>query len=419
VLSINYWPEPTGFAPHATALAEHMVRAGHDVTVVTGFPFAPRWRRWPEYRRDFVRRETVNGVRLLRVTHFIPRRAGSAWQRIAMEASFVASAAARLLFEAFDRRARLDAILYIGAQPAIAMLARTVAAATRVPYFVNVNDLAAQAASDVGIIRSGWKRLALERFEFAAYRAAAGASVLCRSFAGALVEHGYPADRIRLIRSPVDLDSVRPLSREPEYRKALGLPEDAFVVMFAGSMGLKQGLANVVEAAHQLTRRNPPARPVIWALVGDGETRPQIERLVVERGLGDSIRILPFQAQDRLATMFAAADVLLLNQVASVKDTVVPSKLLTYMAAGRPVLAAVNATSQGAEILLDADGGLLVAPDDVLALAAGARTLANASPSTLAAMSLRNRCYAERHFDQRVILAQHEAFMLERIATHA
>ncbi len=42
-------PEPTGFAPHATALAEHLARtAGYDVTVVTGFPFAPRWKRWLE-----------------------------------------------------------------------------------------------------------------------------------------------------------------------------------------------------------------------------------------------------------------------------------------------------------------------------------------------------------------------------------
>ena len=127
------------------------------------------------------------------------------------------------------------------------MLTRAIAAVTRAPYFVNVNDLAAQAASDVGIIRTGWTQRMLERFEFAAYRAAAGASVLCGSFGKTLVEHGYPADRIRLIRSPVDLELVRPLPRDREYRKALGLPEDAFIVLFAGSMGLKQGLPNVVE----------------------------------------------------------------------------------------------------------------------------------------------------------------------------
>ena len=98
------------------------------------------------------------------------------------------------------------------------------------------------------------------------------------------------------------------------------------------------------------------------------------------------------------------------------KDTVVPSKLLTYMAAGRPVLAAVNSTSQGAEILREADGGLLVMPDDPLALAAGVQALAAASPETLRAMGLRNRQYAETHFDQRAVVAQHEAFILEKMA---
>jgi colanic acid biosynthesis glycosyl transferase WcaI len=416
ILSLNYWPEPTGFAPHTTAIAEHMVTAGHDVTVLTGFPFAPRWSRWPEYQGEFARREIVNGVRVVRVTHFIPRRPGNVWQRIAMEGSFAACGATALLTQAFGRHAKPDAVLYVGAQPAIAMLARVVAKATRAPYFININDLAAQAASDVGIVRARWTQRVLERFEFAAYRAAAGASVLCRSFRTALVERGYPADRIRLIRSPVDLELVRPLPRDREYRKALDLPEDAFVVLFAGSMGLKQGLPNVVEAARHLTRQNSSTRRIIWVLVGDGETRPEIERLVLEHGLRDSIRILPFQPADRLAAMFAAADVLLLNQVASVKDTVIPSKLLTYMAAGRPVLAAVNFTSQGAEILQEADGGPLVSPDDPMALAAAVQALAGASPATREAMSLRNRQYAEMHFDQRVILAQHEAFMLERMA---
>jgi colanic acid biosynthesis glycosyl transferase WcaI len=416
VLSINYWPEPTGFAPHTTAIAEHMVNAGHEVTVLTGFPFAPRWRRWPEYRREFVRREVVNGVHLVRITHFIPRKPGSVWQRLAMEASFTASGTAALLRTLFDRRRTPDAVLYVGAQPAIAMLARAIAAAARVPYFVNVNDLAAQAASDVGIIGRGWKQRLLERFEFAAYRAAAGASVLCRSFSTALVEHGYPVDRIRLIRSPVDLDLVRPLPRDPRHREMLDLPADAFIVLFAGSMGLKQGLTNVVEAARQLSRRRSTTRRILWVLVGDGEMRSEIERQVLAYDLRDSIRILPFQPSDRLAAMFAAADILLLNQIASVKDTVIPSKLLTYMAAGRAVLAAMNTSSQGAEILADAHGGFLVSPDDPSALAAEVEALANADPETLTALGLRNRQYAEQHFDQRVILAQHEAFMRERMA---
>ena len=116
-----------------------------------------------------------------------------------------------------------------------------------------------------------------------------------------------------------------------------------------------------------------------------------------------------------MSRMFAAADVLLLNQLASVKDTVVPSKLLTYMAAGRPVLAAVNSSSQGAAILREANGGILVAPEDPLALVRGVETLMSAGPGPLAAMGSRNRAYAEEHFDKTKILAEHESLMLRHV----
>jgi len=419
VLSINYAPEPAGFAPHATALAEYLAERGHDVTVITGFPFAPRWKRWPEYRRVFSSHAFEKNVAVRRVSHFIPRRAGSMWQRVAMEASFCLAAAAVLSPTLLNRRARPDAVLYIGAQPALAMLARWIGSVMHVPYFVNVNDLAAQAAADVGIVRHGWMQKMLERFEFAAYLPSAGASVLCPSFGEALTARGYPASRIRVIRSPVDLDLVRPLPPSAEYREALGVPGDAFVVLFAGSMGLKQGLMNVVEAARQVRNRGPEQRPIVWVLVGDGETRGRLDQFTKQHDLGAVVRLLPFQPAEEMSQMFAAADVLLLNQLASVKDTVVPSKLLTYMAAGRPVLAAVNRSSQGAEILLEANGGLLVEPEEPLALVRGVEALIDAGPGPLAAMGACNRAYAEQHFDQRTILAEHEKLILGHLShTH-
>jgi glycosyltransferase involved in cell wall biosynthesis len=416
ILSLNYAPEPTGFAPHATALAEYLAQRGHDITVITGFPFAPGWKRWPEYGRAFSSQTIENKVAIRRVSHFIPRRAGAMWQRVAMEASFCLAAAVVLSPRLLHQRARPDAVLYIGAQPALAMLARWIGAVTRAPYFVNVNDLAAQTAADVGILRAGWMQRVLEKVEFAAYLPAAGASVLCRSFGEALIAKGYPADRIRVIRSPINLDLIRPLPFRSEYREALRLPMDAFVVLFAGSMGLKQDLTNVVEAARRARDREGDERPIVWVLVGDGEMRGRLVQLAKQHDLDDAVRLLPFQPDDSVSQMLAAADILLLNQRASVKDTVIPSKLLIYMAAGRPVLAAVNSASQGADILREANGGMLVAPEDPLALVRGVEALINAGPEPLAAMGARNRAYAEQHFDQRTILAEHESLILGHLA---
>jgi len=412
ILSINYAPEPTGFAPHAAALAAHLAARAHEVSVFTGFPFAPEWRRRAEDCGQLFRTERKDGVTVYRLTHFIPRRPSSALQRILMEGTFSVAALPAAIAAAI-RGGRPDALLYIGAQPALAMLTRIIATLFRRPYFVNVNDLAARAALDVGIVAGPLYRL-LDTFEFAAYRAAAGASVLCRAFEDALVEHGYPGDRIRLIRSPIDIEQIRPAARDDRFRAAYGLPPDAFVVMHAGSMGKKQGLMNVIEAA-RLTAEECGADPcgprIYWVFVGDGEDKAALFESVRRRGLEEIVRFVPFQRDEDMAAMFAAADVLLLNQLRAVKDTVIPSKLLTYMSAGRPAIAAVNASSQGAEILREADGGRIVAPEDPAALADAARWFMALAPEQLSAFGARNRAYAEAHFDQRKILAAHERFM--------
>lgn len=404
IISLNYAPEPTGFAPHAAALAAHLAGHGHDVSVFTGFPFAPEWRRRPGDRGSLFRIEHTDRVTVHRLTHFIPRRPSSALQRMLMEGT-LGVAAFLAIIAATVRRGRPDALLYIGAQPALAMIARILAGLFGRPYFVNVNDLAAQAALDVGIAGGPLYRV-LDAFEFAAYRHAAGATVLCRAFADALVEHGYPGDRIRLIRSPIDIEQIRPATRDDRFRAAYGLPADAFLVLHAGSMGKKQGLMNVVDAAALTV-----GTPVRWVFVGDGEDKAALVESVRRRGLEEIVRFVPFQRGGEMAAMFAAADVLLLNQLRAVKDTVIPSKLLTYMAAGRPVLAAVNPGSQAAEILNEADGGLLIAPEDPSALAAAAEWFRAQPPDHLRILATRNRAYAEAHFDQQKILAEHEQFM--------
>jgi colanic acid biosynthesis glycosyl transferase WcaI len=324
-----------------------------------------------------------------------------------MEASFCLTALGVLLPRVLRARRRPDSILYIGAQPTLAMLARLMARMAGCPYFVNINDLASQAAAEVGIVKSPWLRRLLESFEFAAYRGASGASVLCGSFQEALIAKGYPAHLIRVIRSPVDLSQVRPLLPAAEFRIRHGIPESAFVIMYAGSMGLKQGLTNVIEAA-ALTQTSR----LCWILVGDGEVKQELVDLTRRRGLDVTVRFLPFQPVEDVSQMFAAADALLLNQMSAVKDSVIPSKLLTYMAAGKPVLAAVNGRSQGAEILHDTSGGLIVSPESPQDLASGALDMMAQRDDERALAGRRNRAYAEQHFDQNKILAAHEQLIL-------
>ena len=117
VLSINYAPEPTGFAPHVTDLCKYLSMRQHDVTVITGFPFSPLWRRYDGYTSKLISFECSNGVKLIRLPHFIPKRPSSIFQRILMEGTFCIMASFIFLKLV---KSKWDVVLYIGAQPSIA-----------------------------------------------------------------------------------------------------------------------------------------------------------------------------------------------------------------------------------------------------------------------------------------------------------
>lgn len=409
VLTINYAPETSGFSPHVAAACEHFARQGHQVRVVTGFPFAPFWKRWPGYEHRWVDRSVLNGVELVRIRHFVPSKPGHVFSRLWMEGSYC------LMLIPFIFAWLLepwDVVFYVGAQPSIAMVARIVSFLYRVPYAININDLAAEAAENVGIVKGKWLLRFFARFEFCAYRRAGGAMVLADSFRVALMRHGFAEERIELIRSPIDLEEFRPLARDSAFREKYSLRDDAFVLLFAGSMGLKQDMQSILNGARRLRESHPKIR---WLLVGDGEQKAAVEKQIEAEQLQECVRLLPFQ-RGGMAELYAMADVLLLCQLSTVKDSVIPSKLLTYMAAGRPVLAMVNATSQGAELLRGSTGGWLVCPEDPAALAAAA-VAAEQSPR-LDEMGRNNRRYALAHFDQRKITAAQEAHLMRVVQEH-
>jgi glycosyltransferase involved in cell wall biosynthesis len=234
--------------------------------------------------------------------------------------------------------------------------------------------------------------------------------VLCEAFKDALVSNGYNAGRIHVIPSPIDIDRVRPVGPSARFREANGLTAADFVVLYSGSMGLKQGLVNVIEAARETARKAPNVK---WILVGDGEVKSTLQQLIHHHTLDNFVKLLSLQPEDEMPVMFASADLLLLNQVGAVKTTVIPSKLLTYMAAGRPILAAVNPESQGAHLLRRATGGMIVNADNPHALATAVLELRTRDCGELLEMGRRNRTFAEQHFDSKRILAAQEALLVD------
>ncbi|WP_249417121.1 glycosyltransferase [Streptomyces sp. TS71-3] len=396
LVSTNYAPEHTGIGPYATQIAEHWAARGHETHVLTGMPHYPSWRLDPAYQGAWRRTERRAGVLVHRRRHTVPPR-----QTAVRRALFEASVLAHGLL-APPRTGRLDAVLAQMPSLAGGLLGARLAARHRVPYIPVVQDLMGAAAAQSGI-RGGARAAGLaERAEAYALRSAALVGVIHETFVDRVTALGVDRDRIRLVPN---WSHVRgPLRPRAGTRARLGWPAGQTVVLHSGNMGLKQGLEVLVEAA----RRDPSVR---FVLMGDGNQRAGLARLAA--GV-PNLDLLPPAATDDFPEVLAAADVLAVTQRASVLDMSVPSKLTSYFASGRPVVAAVSPGGGTAQEVRRSGAGLLVDPENPAELLAAVRRLAadTALADTLGAAGPR---HVAAHLSRRAGLARIDALIDEAL----
>ena len=402
ILSHNYAPELTGIAPYTTELAEHFAAVGHSITVLTTFPHYPRY-RWQE-RPGLFKTEKRAGVHLRRLRVILPRRPSAAWRIL-----FDTSVGLGCLVNSIGL-ARPSLIIAVIPTLQSGLAAGLLSKLWRVPAVLLVKDLPLEAAFAVGMLRKGLLYRAGSSFERMVYGMVDRIVVIGERFRGNLLAKGVKPEAISVIPDWIDLDRVGSAVADPHVRRSIAGSDVVFLVLHTGTMGEKQGLRTVIDAAHAL-RDDPTIRIV---LVGDGPMRPQLEVMIKERNL-DNVRLLGIQPAEYFPKMLAAADVLLLNQRTGVIDAVVPSKLLHYMAAERPIIAAVNPNSVAAELITDARCGLLVQPEDPIHLAGAIREL-NRKPDLRKTLGRAGRDYAEKWFEKGPILERWDRLVVEAAA---
>ncbi len=348
ILSINYWPEVTGIGAFTTYRAEYLAAAGHDVEVCTAFPYYPEWKIPEKYAGMMVMNEERNGVRIARSYVYIPNPV-TPLKRIVHEGSFVLSSALRLL-----TRRRPVVLLVISPPLGLAVTAILLSRLWRIPYVLDVEDLQPDSAADLGMLPA-WAIRLLYRVEAAAYRHARLVTTLTESMRKRIVDKGVAEEKAELLEPRMD-DSLTDLLPEEgtEFRKRYGL-ENEFLVTHSGNMGVKQGLDVVLEAA----ALNRGDGSILFLLVGDGADRQRIQRRAAEMELRN-VRFLPLLGQEDFRGLLAASGVCLITQQQSVSEVAFPSKIVTYLAAGRPIVASVNPECEIARIIRESATGRIV-----------------------------------------------------------
>jgi glycosyltransferase involved in cell wall biosynthesis len=401
LVSTNYAPEHAGIGPYATQIAEHWAARGAEVHVLAGMPHYPAWRLEPAYRGVWRTEETRGGVRVHRRRHTVPPRQ-TALRRALFEASVLVHG-----LVAPPRIPRPDAVLAQMPSLAGGILAARLAGRYGVPYVPVVQDLMGAAAAQSGI--RGGDRAASAAGAAEAYALKRGTlvGVIHESFVDKAAALGVDRARIRLV--PNWSHVARPSRPRAETRARLGWPQDQTVVLHSGNMGLKQGLEVLVEAA----RQDPEVRVV---LMGDGNQRAHLVQLAGGEDALPNLHFLPPCDEADFPDVLAAADVLAVTQRASVLDMSIPSKLTSYFAAARPVVASVAAEGGTAQEVIRSGAGVLVPPEDPGALLKAVRTIAD-DPAAADELGAHGPVYVDAHLSREAGLARIDALVTEALET--
>jgi len=394
-----YAPERTGTAPLNTELCEYLASRGHRVSVVTSFPHYPEWNVFPAYRGRLWQREFLNGVTILRSYAYIPSRR-TTMRRILYDTSVGLFAGLRGL--AVDN---VDLVLAVSPPLQAGIAGCVLARLKRVPLLLDLHDLVPDLAIALGMLRNRWAIKMAQTIENRIYLRSDGILVISEEFASNLIRKGVGRSKICFLPLWVDSDLISPGDRVGPFRRVNGIDEHETIVLYTGNMGAKQNLENVLEAADRLQT----CRDVLFLFVGDGSEKKRLQEYAHNKAL-PNVRFLPLlppQPKELLPQMLAGADVLVLNQSAQVVDMVVPSKLFTYMAAGRPIVAAVNRSSQAAACIRNAGSGLVVDPGNPVALAEAISRLKE-DREFAADLGSRGRLFVEEHSARKTILSKYE-----------
>ncbi len=204
-------------------------------------------------------------------------------------------------------------------------------------------------------------------------------------------EFGVARDKVSVIPNWAPIETLPALPKDNEWSRAQGL-HDCFVYLYTGTLGMKHNPDLLLQLALQC-RDNPNARVVV---ITEGIGAGWLRARIAEHKL-TNLTVLPYQPFKVLPQVLASGDVLVavLEEDAGVFS--VPSKVLTYLCAARPLLLAVPAVNLAARIIQEENTGLTVPPAGTAEfLTAASRLMAEAE--TARAMGIRARAYAEKHF---------------------
>ena len=388
----HYFPPEVG-APQARLyeLASRAARAGHRVTVVTGFPNYPTGVIPASYRGRFRMEEELEAMRVIRTWVYATPNRGFV-RRILSHLSFAFSS-----LTATRRLGRVD-VIFVESPPLFTGLAALAyRRLKRAPYIFNVSDIWPQSAVELGALRNRFAVRLAEMVELHVYREAARVSAVTPGMIERLALRGVPRGKLFLLTNGVDISLFQPAPPNTALARGLGLDKRK-IFLYAGTHGMAQGLGTVLDAAKQTTNSD-----VLYVLAGEGAEKDALVKRADSEGIAN-VRFLPNQPKQAMPDLLnlAYATMIPLKRLDLFKSAL-PSKMFESMAVGKPMVASL--WGEAADLVETAACGIVVPPEDPAALRGAVERLAG-DPALARQLGQKGRQYVTTHFDRELIASR-------------
>jgi colanic acid biosynthesis glycosyl transferase WcaI len=398
VISQYFWPE--GF--RINDLVEGLLERGHQVTVLTGLPNYPQGQLAPGYGWTGPYTEDYHGAKVVRAP--LVTRGDSKGLRLAL--NYVSFAVLALLVGLLRCRGRYDAIFVFQASPVtVGIPARILSWLKRAPIVFWVQDLWPESLSATGAVRNKTVLAAVGAMVRWIYRGCAVVLAQSQAFRPSLVAMGVQADRVAYFPNSAE-SFYQPVPKGSVWNGP-ALPE-GFKIMFAGNLGAAQALGTIVEAADML--RNEAA--IQWIIVGDGRQRDWMANEVKRRGLEGTVHLMGRHPVETMPQWFGQADAMIASLSRDpIFAMTVPAKIQSYLACGKPIIAAID--GEAARVVAEAEAGIALPAEDSAALADAVMVMSRISADELQRMGDNGLTYFNHQFERGLLLDRLETILQE------
>lgn len=384
VLLLTQWfdPEPTF---KGLAFAKELRRQDIEVEVITGFPNYPGGKVYDGYKIRFFQQEESENIKINRVPLY-PHHGRSALKRIFNYISFFLSS---MIYGIF-RKQKADVIYAYHPPLTTALSASIISLFRSTPFVVDIQDLWPDTLASTGMLTNKKILNIVNSVCNFVYRRADKIVVLSPGFKQRLVSRGVPADKIEVIYNWSDEENLRNY-----HKSSVVLPDGKFNVVFAGNLGLAQGLPSIIAAAKLLQEDGVNANIV---LVGSGLAKSDAEKMVVEQKIGNVI-FIPRVPPSEIGDILQQSDALLVHLINDELFSItIPSRTQAYLACGKPIVMAVD--GDAAALVSKANAGVICEPDNPESIAAGIKHLTSLAGKELIALG----CNGSTYYNEKLCL---------------